>query len=33
MSNVLSSLQVVLGADTAAFQQDLGRASQSFTAA
>lgn len=29
MSNVLSSLQVVLGADTAAFQQDLGRASQS----
>jgi hypothetical protein len=31
MSNVLSSLQVVLGADTAAFQQDLGRASQSAT--
>ena len=29
MSNVLSSLQVVLGADTAAFQNDLGRASQS----
>jgi hypothetical protein len=29
MSNVLSSLQVVLGADTAAFQQDLGRASES----
>jgi hypothetical protein len=29
MSNVLSSLQVVLGADTAAFQRDLGRASES----
>lgn len=28
MANVLSSLMVTLGADTAAFQQDLGRASQ-----
>ena len=28
MPNVLSSLMVTLGADTAAFQQDLGRASQ-----
>ena len=29
MSNILSSLQVILGADTAAFQQDLRRASES----
>lgn len=28
MANILSSLMVTLGADTAAFQQDLGRASQ-----
>ena len=28
MANVLSSLMVTLGADTAAFQQDMGKAGQ-----